>query len=188
MEEDCTDVLDLYLASEVTDMLLDSPWAVESVLSGNHNKMADEDDDRDIQDLFDGETNQEVDRDDDIASSESSDEESSPRDAKELTDQEIANLRVQELNKMLRNVPWDEAAKIRKRRRNLKNRGYALTCRLRKQQEQEDLINENTSLKKQVEDGKWMLLKVWKEKEAYKKKYVELQQSFTLFQQRMEAY
>ena len=105
----------------------------------------------------------------------------------ELTDQEIANLPVQELNKLLRHLPWEEAARIRKRRRNLKNRGYSLSCRLRKQREHEDLIKENTSLKRKLEDGKWKLLKVWKEKEAYKSKYLQLQKCFTVRNQEVRT-
>lgn len=188
MEEDSIDVLDLFLASEETDLPLSTPWVVENVSPGKKSStMADEDSNRDIQDLFDGETNQEVNQDDDYATSESSDDESTPEDVRKLTDEEIASMRVRELNRLLRNVPGNEAMKIRKRRRNLKNRGYALTCRLRKQQEHEDLINENTSLRKQVDDGRWTLLRVSKEKEAFQKKYIELQQTFTLFKQRMEA-
>lgn len=188
MEEDSIDVLDLFLASEETDLPLSTPWVVENVSPGKKSStMADEDSSRDIQDLFDGETNQEVNQDDDYATSESSDDESTPEDVRKLTDEEIASMRVRELNRLLRNVPGNEAMKIRKRRRNLKNRGYALTCRLRKQQEHEDLINENTSLRKQVDDGRWTLLRVSKEKEAFQKKYIELQQTFTLFKQRMEA-
>lgn len=188
MEEDSIDVLDLFLASEETDLPLSTPWVVENVSPGKKSStMADEDSSRDIQDLFDGETNQEVNQDDDYATSESSDDESTPEDVRKLTDEEIASMRVRELNRLLRNVPGNEAMKIRKRRRNLKNRGYAVTCRLRKQQEHEDLINENTSLRKQVDDGRWTLLRVSKEKEAFQKKYIELQQTFTLFKQRMEA-
>ena len=174
-------MFDLYLASETANTHFDSSWMEESVLSVSSNKMAeDQDDHDDIQDLFDGETHLEVDQEDDNTSSVSWGDESSTGNSKEITDEEITSLRVTELNKRLRNVPWDEAARIRKRRRNLKNRGYALTCRLRKQQEQEDLINENTSLKKQLEDGKWKLLKLWKEKELYKRKYLQLQQLTTV--------
>ena len=186
MEEDSMDLPDWFLASEETNLPFSCSWIVGNVSSAKKSsEMADRDDSRDIQDLFDGETSQEVHQDDDNATSESSDDESIPKDVKILNDEEIANMRVQELNRFLRNVPWDEAKKIRKRRRNLKNRGYALTCRLRKQQEQEDLINENTSLRKQAEDGRWSLLRALKEKETYKKKYMELQQSFTLFKQSM---
>ena len=180
------DLPDWFLASEETNLPFSCSWIVGNVSSAKKSsEVADRDDSRDIQDLFDGETSQEVHQDDDNATSESSDDESIPKDVKILNDEEIANMRVQELNRFLRNVPWDEAKKIRKRRRNLKNRGYALTCRLRKQQEQEDLINENTSLRKQAEDGRWSLLRALKEKETYKKKYMELQQSFTLFKQSM---
>ena len=180
-----SDVLDLYLTNEETNTLYDFSWTEESVLSDENNKMTDDEDDRDLQDLlFNGETSPEDDGDDYQTSW---GDETDTGDAKEITDEEIANLRVSELNKFLRNVPWDEAVRIRKRRRNLKNRGYALTCRLRKQREQEDLINENTSLKKQLEEGKFKFLKIWKEKEAYKRKYLQLQKSFAVHKTIMEV-
>ena len=146
---------------------------------------------RAIEALFNGEAhpeNNEDDDDDDSTSSESESENGNFREAsKEISDDKIKNLRVKELNELLRNIPCDKAAKIRRRRRNLKNRDYALTCRLRKQREHEDLMNENTSLKKQLEDGKWKLLKVLNEKEAYKRKYLQAQQAFTTYRQRMGA-
>jgi len=175
MDEDCNNMLHLFRANETTSTLFDSVWPEECILSTSIHERADNNDERDIQDLFDGVTNPEVDQDDDHASSTSWGEGPSTGDEKEITDQEIANLPVQELNKLLRTIPWEEAARIRKRRRTLKNRGYSLSSRLRKQRDQEDLINENISLKKQLEDGKWELLKVWKEKEAYKRKYLQLE-------------
>jgi len=188
MEENCTDLLDLILSNEAQNIFLGSPWDEESILSQN-NKIADDDDDdqseRDVQDLFDG-VNPEVNNNDDDTTSESEGESVSPREAKEISDEKIKNLRVKELNKLLRNIPSEEAAKIRKRRRNLKNRGYALSCRLRKQRQHEDLINENTLLKKQLEDGKWKLLKVWNEKEAYKKKYAQAKRVLAAHNQKME--
>jgi len=185
MEEDYSNMPDLILASDATISIFESPWSEECDLSAN--MMAAVDEDHDIQDLFNGETNLEGDQDDESRSVESCDGEPSATDAKGITDEEVANLPVQELNKLLRNVPWEEAARIRKRRRNLKNRGYSLSCRLRKQREQVDLINENTSLKKQVENIKWKLIKVWKEKEVYKRKYLQLQEYFTEHKQGMEA-
>ena len=187
MDVDCSNMLDLCFGSETTATLFEYVGPEEYIFSANNtSKMTDDNDERDIQDLFDGVTNLEVDQDDDNAFSTSWDQGPSSRDVKEITDQEIENLRVQELNKLLRNVPWEEATRIRKRRRNLKNRGYSLSCRLRKQRQYEDLINENTSLKKELEDGKWKLLKMWKEKEAYKRKYLQLQKSFTLRNQEMK--
>ena len=185
MEENCTGLLDLILSNEAQNIFLGSPWEEESILSQNDKIAAADDDERDVQDLFDG-VNPEVNNNDDDATSESECESVSPREAKEISDEKIKNLRVKELNKLLRNIPSEEAAKIRKRRRNLKNRGYALSCRLRKQREYEDLINENILLKKQLEDGKWKFLKVWNEKEAYKKKYAKAKRVLAAHNQKME--
>ena len=131
--------------------------------------------DRDVQDLFDGETTNEA---NDFSSESETESLYHPPDVKEISDEEIQSLRMQELNKLLRDLPRDQAARIRKRRRNLKNRSYALTCRLRKQREHEDLINENTSLKRELEDERRKLKNVWNEKEEYKKKYAQLQGAF----------
>jgi len=185
MGEDYNNMPDLFLASDAKISIFESPWSEECDLFAN--MMAAVDEDHDIQDLFNGETNPEGDQDDDSRSVESCDGGSNATDAKGITDEEVTNLSVPELNKLLQNVPWEEAARIRKRRRNLKNRGYSLSCRLRKQREHEGLINENTSLKKQVENGKWKLLKVWKEKEVYKRNYLLLQKYFTEHKQGMEA-
>lgn len=182
MEENCLEIcdIDLFFTNQAQNILLSSPWKEESVLPENDN------DERDIQDLFDG-INPEEENNDDDTSSESEDESLTPQQVKEISDEEIKNLRLKDLNKRLRNIPWEEAAKIRKRRRNLKNRGYALNCRLRKQREHEDLMNENTLLKRQLEDGRGKLLKVWNEKESYKKKYVQTQRAFAAYRQKLEG-
>ena len=184
MEEDYNVMTDWFIDMEPKTSLFDSTWSEEYGLSAN---MADVHEDHDIQDLFNGETNLEGDLDDDSRSLESRVVGPSTPDVKGITDEEITNLPVQKLNKLLRNVPWEDAAKIRKRRRNLKNREYSLSCRLRKQREQEDLINENTLLKKQLEDGKCKLLKVWKKKEVYKRKYLQMQKYLAEHKQGMEA-
>jgi len=186
MDVDCNNMLDLYLANETANTLFDCVWPEEYVLSANNNKMTDDTDKRDIQDLFNGETNLNGELDDGNRCLESWDGGPSTPDVKGITDEEITNLPVQKLNKLLRNVPWEEAAKIRKRRRNLKNRRYSLSCRLRKQREQEDLINENSALKKKMEDGKMKLIKVWKEKETYKRKCLQLQKCFAEHNQGVE--
>ena len=184
MEENYNAMPDLCLASEAAISIFDSLWSEQYGLSAN---MADVDEDHDIQNLFNGEINLEGDQDDENRSVESWDGGPSTQDVRGITDEQITNLKVQELNKILRNVPCEVAARIRKRRRNLKNRGYSLSCRLRKQRVQEDLINENTSLKKQLDDGKWKLLKVWKEKEVYKRKYLQLQKYFMQHKQGLES-
>lgn len=167
MEGNFENVFDSYLFGEKQKSLV-SPWTERVSLFEANNDTVTLGEDRDIQDLFNGEA-----LDNAKGSSSESETESLPptRDVKEISDKEIQGLRVQELNKLLRDLPTDEAAKIRKRRRNLKNRNYALTCRLRKQREHEDLIKENTSLKKQLEDERRKLRYVWNEKEEYKQKY-----------------
>ena len=109
MEEGYSNMPDLFLASEAAIAIFDSPWSEEFDLYTN---MAAVDGGHDIQDLFNGETNLEGDQDDDNRSVESWDGGPSAPDAKGITDEEVANLPVQELNKLLRNVPWEEAARI----------------------------------------------------------------------------
>lgn len=170
-------MFNLYLASE-GQRITELPWTERADLFEENIISVGED--RDVQDLFDGETTNE-------ANGFSSESESEtfyhPSDVKEISDEEIQSLRVQELNKLLRDLPRDEATRIRKRRRNLKNRSYALTCRLRKQRKHEDLMNENASLKRQLENERRKLKNVWNEKEEYKKKYAQLQSAFDTHKQ-----
>jgi len=144
--------------------IMDTPWSVENLL---FEKI---DSDNDIADLFNGEGKDEGFDEEDVISNPGT-----PRNIEEISDEEIKNLRVQELNKLLRGVPRDEAKKIRRKRRNLKNRGYALKCRMRRQQFQEELSNENQLLRRQLEDDKEKLRKVLKERNTFKRKFLQLQ-------------
>ena len=144
--------------------IMDTPWSVENLLF----EKVDSDDD--IANLFDGGVKDEGFDEEDVISNPGT-----PRNIEEISDEEIKNLRVQELNKLLRGVPRDEAVKIRRKRRNLKNRGYALRCRMRRQQFQQDLFNENQLLKRQLEDDREKLRKVLKERNIYKGKFLQLQ-------------
>lgn len=147
----------------------DSPWSVDNLL---FEEVLTSGLDDDVTDLFNGEEKDEGIDEDTIS------EPGSPRRIEELSDEEIKNLRVQELNQLLRRLPQDEAAKIRRRRRNLKNRGYALTCRQRRLQLQEELLNENSFLKRQLEDNREKLDYVTKERNVYKRKFLQLQSAF----------
>lgn len=142
--------------------IMDTPWSVENLLF--------EKIDSGIADLFNGGGKDEDSDEEDVISNPGT-----PKNIEEISDEEIKNLRVQELNKLLRGVPRDEAVKIRRKRRNLKNRGYALRCRMRRQQFQEDLSNENQILKRQLEDDREQLRKVMKERNVYKRKFLQLQ-------------
>lgn len=147
--------------------IADTPWSVDNFLFEENLKS---DSDNDIADLFNGGgTDEGFDEEDTISNP------GTPRNIEEISDEEIKNLRVQELNKLLRDMPRDEAAKIRRKRRNLKNRDYALTCRMRRQQFQEELFNENQFLKRQLADDREKLRKVLKERNIYKGKFLQLQ-------------
>lgn len=173
MEEDFDALFGVY-STDAMKHVFENLWTEESLPFEENNSTSNTD--RDIQDLFDGETRNE----ENYSSSESETESLNPST---ISDEQIQNLRVQDLNKLLRDLPRDEAAKIKKRRRNLKNRNYALNCRIRKQQKYEDLLNENFSLKEQLESERSQLRNVWKEKEAFKKKYQHLQKSFAVYMQ-----
>lgn len=175
MNEDSFELFNLF----PSDDDFDTTWTDCGERERTSKTAFEDEDERDIRNLFEG-VNAEVENDDEETSTDESDCESQ-RDATEISDEEIINLRLKELNRRLRNIPLEEAARIRKRRRNLKNRTYALNCRLKKRRVHEDLINENTQLKKQVEDGKCKLLEILNEKEEYKKKYIETAQAFIAY-------
>lgn len=92
-----------------------------------------------------------------------------------INDEDIKNLRVGELNKRLRGLSREEAASIRRRRRNLKNRDYALACRQRRAQTNCYLFNENKKLKKQLEDLIGTLERAVEERNAEKRRFLEVQ-------------
>lgn len=92
-----------------------------------------------------------------------------------IKDEDIKNLRVGELNKLLRGLSREEAASIRRRRRNLKNRDYALACRQRRAQTNCHLFNENKKLKKQLEDLIGTLERAVEERNTEKQRFLEVQ-------------
>ena len=145
--------------------IIDSPWSVdnslfEDVLTCDLNNG--------ITDLFNVEEKDE-DFEDDVAPVAEA-----QNSITQISDEEIKNLGVRELNKLLRDMQPEEAAIIRRRRRNLKNRDYALICRQRRLQLHEELINENKLLKRQLEDDREKLRKVVLERNTYKRKLLQL--------------
>lgn len=84
-----------------------------------------------------------------------------------VTDDELVTLSVRDLNKRLRNLTKDEKIKYKQRRRLLKNRGYAQTCRTRRIHNQHAKEIENERLKE-------LLQQTTLERNLYKTKYENL--------------
>ena len=100
---------------------------------------------------------------------------------KDFFDDELVNLPIRELNKRLRSLPKEESQKIRKRRRSLKNRGYATSCRQRRVALKESLESQNQRLKLELREMKERLNIVVKERETYKAKYEQLRELIMAF-------
>lgn len=84
-----------------------------------------------------------------------------------VSDDELVTLSVRDLNKRLRNLTKEEKMKYKQRRRLLKNRGYAQTCRTRRIHNQHAKEIENERLKE-------ILQQVTLERNLYKTKYENL--------------
>ena len=56
-----------------------------------------------------------------------------------ISDEALLNLSVKDLNKLLKSLSSDDRNKLKKRRRILKNRGYAANCRTKRLSQKEIL-------------------------------------------------
>lgn len=67
-----------------------------------------------------------------------------------VSDEELAQLSVRQLNQKLQGQNRDVVSYLKQKRRTLKNRGYALNCRVRRIQNQLQLEADNMMLKDQI--------------------------------------
>ncbi|KAI9514822.1 hypothetical protein NQZ68_031012 [Dissostichus eleginoides] len=92
-----------------------------------------------------------------------------------LTDDELVTMSVRELNAHLRGLTKDEILQLKQRRRTLKNRGYAASCRVKRVTQKEELEKQKGLLQQEVDKLASENASMKVELDALRSKYEALQ-------------
>nr|CAG4645996.1 EOG090X0NUB [Lynceus sp. MCZ IZ 141354] len=101
----------------------------------------------------------------------------SPAPCHGISDDELVSITVRDLNRQLKlkGLTREDIVRMKQRRRTLKNRGYAASCRIKRIEQKDDLEHEKNSefseSEKFIEDS----MKLREEIEALHRKYEALQ-------------
>ncbi|XP_023223364.1 transcription factor MafA-like [Centruroides sculpturatus] len=91
-----------------------------------------------------------------------------------ISNEQLINLTVRELNKKLHGYPREEVVKLKQRRRTLKNRGYAQNCRTKRLAQRHELETRNRSLQVEVARLRQELERACQERDYYKQQFAVL--------------
>ncbi|XP_018565421.1 transcription factor MafK [Anoplophora glabripennis] len=102
----------------------------------------------------------------------------SPSPLLDISDDELVSISVRDLNRQLklRGLSRDEIVRMKQRRRTLKNRGYAASCRIKRIEQKDELETEKTQEWRDLEVMKDELIHMREEMSGMTSRYEALKQ------------
>ena len=88
----------------------------------------------------------------------------------QLTEEQLVSLSARDLNRLCRDLPEDIIKQLKKRRRTLKNRGYAYNSRVRRVSQKNQLEKERDELQKQIAQLQDKVKLLERETDSWKRK------------------